>query len=345
VAERLYGENKPSYGVTERRDGWIELRVYHGNRSMRQVLQEHIDDPSFFLRRYHAYSRSGTRAESWLAKVTADYRSHFQRNLVKIVLSPSTLAPAMAAPPADVLPDDSPEKRSLSMRTPGLRGQVTPEEACRVIHEALESLPLLASPADVPFGDGLYFFYEEGEASEHAPNGRIVRVGNHPRKQGGLVPRLRMHYSGNKNSSVFRKSLGGALLRRDNPGDPCLSPAPGKGHWEKQDAKTCPRCKPTEAMVSDLLRERFRFRCVRVPDLAERNGLEALLIATLAACSVCRPSPSWLGLHAYSENVRASGLWNSQYVGDATIDQRDLDRFQDLVSSSLERFGRLKKNM
>ena len=223
--------------------------------------------------------------------------------------------------------------------------EVTPEEACAALHNALEVLPLLTSQADVSFGDGLYFFYEHGETSDHAPNGRIVRVGNHPRKQGGLVSRLRMHYSGNKNSSVFRKFLGGALLRRDNPSNPCLSPAPGKGHWENGNAKACPRCRPTEARVSDLLRQRFTFRCVSIPHKEERNRLEALLVATLAACDVCRPSPSWLGLQAYSEKVRASGLWNSQYVGDATIDQANLIRFQELVSASLEPFNRLKKNM
>lgn len=220
-----------------------------------------------------------------------------------------------------------------------------PEQACEAIYQALETLPLLQSPAEAPFADGLYFFYEKGEISDHAPNGRIVRVGNHPRKQGGLVSRLRMHYSGNKNSSVFRKFLGGALLRRDNPSNPCLSPAPGKGHWESGNAKACPRCRPTEARVSELLRQRLRFRCVWVPDTTERNGLEALLVATLAACDVCRPSSSWLGLQAYSEKVRASGLWNSQYVGDVTIDQSNLTRFQELVSASLGGFGRLKKNM
>jgi hypothetical protein len=226
-----------------------------------------------------------------------------------------------------------------------MTGEVTPEETCAAIHAALSPLPLRASPAEVPFVDGLYFFYEEGEVSDHAPNGRIVRVGNHPRRQGGLVSRLRMHYSGNKNSSVFRKFVGGALLRRDNPSNLCLSPAPGKGHWENGNAKACPRCRPTEARVSDLLRDRFRFRCVWVPDLVERNGLEALLVATLAACRVCRPSSSWLGLHAYSGKVRASGLWNSQYVGGTTIDGATLSRFQGLVSASIEPFTRLKKNM
>lgn len=223
--------------------------------------------------------------------------------------------------------------------------EATPEEACKAIHEALEELPLLTSPSQVRFEDGLYFFYEQGEVSDHGPNGRIVRVGNHPRSRGGLVSRLKMHYSGNKNSSVFRKFLGGALLRRANPADPCLSPAPGKGHWENGNAKACPRCRPTEARVSELLPQRLRFRCVWVPDTTERNGLEALLVATLAACGVCRPSSLWLGLYAYSEKVRASGLWNSQYVGDAMIDQSNLARFQALVSASLGRFGRLKKNM
>jgi hypothetical protein len=217
-----------------------------------------------------------------------------------------------------------------------MTSDLTPNQACAAIHEALKALPLLASPADVPFGDGLYFFYEQGEVSDHAPKGRIVRVGNHPRSQGGLVRRLRMHYSGNKNSSVFRKFLGGALLRRDDPSNPCLSPAPGKGHWERQDARTCPRCAPTETLVSGLLRDRFRFRCVRVPDLVERNGLEALLVATLAACDVCRPSSSWLGLHAYSEKVRASGLWNSQYVGESHVFDGDgLERLATLIDRTL----------
>jgi hypothetical protein len=224
---------------------------------------------------------------------------------------------------------------------PGAR----PAEACKEIHEALLTTPLRTSPTQVPFKDGLYFFYEEGEVSGHGPGGRVVRVGNHPRSQGGLVRRLRLHYSGSKNSSVFRKFLGGALLRRANPHDPCLLPAPGKGHWEKQDPKTCPRCKPTEAQISLLLRERFTFRCVWVPGRNERNELEALLVATLAACDVCRPSSSWLGRCAYSEKVRASGLWNSQCVGGATIGPSDLRRFQALVSASFGPFTRLKKSM
>jgi hypothetical protein len=212
------------------------------------------------------------------------------------------------------------------------------EEACREIHSALRALPLLASPAEVPFRDGLYFFYEDGERSEHAADGRVVRVGNHPGSVGGLVQRLGNHYSGRKNGSVFRKFLGGALLRRRTPDSPCLAPSPGKGHWEHQNDKACERCRPLEEEVSQLLRSSFRFRCVEVVDQAERNELESVLIATLAACPVCGPSATWLGRHAYSDKVRSSGLWNSDDVGGPTITAHPLERFQSLAQATLEAF-------
>jgi len=208
------------------------------------------------------------------------------------------------------------------------------ELACAAVHETLGVLPILRFPKDVPFLDGLYFFYENGETSAHGPNGRVVRVGNHPRSEGGLRRRLQNHYSGRKNGSVFRKLLGGALLRKREPSDPCLSPGPGKGHWEKQGTKPCVKCSPLEEEVSKLLRCSFQFRCVMVLDRAERNQMEEALVATLAACPVCNPSTTWLGLHAYSEAVRSSGLWNSEFVGHRTISGTQLKRFQQLVRVS-----------
>ena len=155
---------------------------------------------------------------------------------------------------------------------------------------------------------------------------------------GGLVRRLRNHYSGRKNGSVFRKLLGGALIRRRDPDSPCLLPAPGRGHWELQDAKTCERCRSLEEEVSQLLRSSFRFRCVEVVDQAERNELESVLIATIAACPVCGPSATWLGYHAYSDKARSSGLWNSRDVGGPTITAHQLERFRSLARASGEAF-------
>jgi len=188
---------------------------------------------------------------------------------------------------------------------------------CSRVHAALAALPLWSHPEQVPFANGLYFFYERGEQSRHAPQGRVVRIGNHPLVQDGLPARLGEHYGASgKNGSVFRRYLGGALLRRQDPDHPCLRPAPGRGHWEQQGARPCPSCAPVELQVSELLRDAFTFRCVRIDDKDERNEFERWLIATLAACPDCGPSPRWLGNYAYPQPGRSSGLWNVQHIGE-----------------------------
>ena len=212
-----------------------------------------------------------------------------------------------------------------------------PLPACAHVHRILAELPTFTSRGEartrVGFSDGLYFFYEAGEASEHGPEGRVVRIGNHPRSDGKLWRRLGQHYSGGKNGSVFRKFLGGALLRRDDPDSPCLGPTLGRGHWERQGAAPCPSCRPIEERVSALLRERFWFRCLPVPDRAERNALEHQLIATLAACSACAPSSDWLGRWAYSTTVHRAGMWNSQGVGEVQLDTAGLARLAELAAT------------
>jgi hypothetical protein len=65
--------------------------------------------------------------------------------------------------------------------------------------------------------NGISFFYEIGE-----PDGRIVRVGTH-RVDGRFRKRVRLHYGGNKDASVFQMHVGGALMLRDWPNDPRLT--------------------------------------------------------------------------------------------------------------------------
>jgi len=203
----------------------------------------------------------------------------------------------------------------------------SPEKLCSQINSLLNTLPLFNDPSEVPFNNGLYFFYEKGETSKHSPKGRIVRVGNHPRSQDILKRRLRMHYSGGKNGSVFRKFLGGAMLRQTDPNNTCLQPAPGQGHWEKQDMHTCKNCKPTENRVSELLRSNFSFRCIAIENQDLRNMLEKKLIATISLCPICKPSDNWLGKFSYSEKVRRSGLWNS----DDVFDQSEVLSIEELL--------------
>ena len=114
------------------------------------------------------------------------------------------------------------------------------EKVCVVVHERLLSLPEFEDPNEVPITDGLYFFYEDSEYSPHAYSGRIVRVGNHPRSDGRLVGRLWDHYRGGKNGSVFRRYLGGALMRDEDPQHPCLAPEPGKRPLGTTARKTLP---------------------------------------------------------------------------------------------------------
>ena len=210
------------------------------------------------------------------------------------------------------------------------------KDVCEEVHHLLEALPVYTSSNAVPFGNGLYFFYQIGEVSDHAPLGRVVRVGNHPRSDSGLARRLRQHYSGQKNGSAFRKLLGRALIRRRDPNSACLAPAPGKGHWEKQHAEVCSRCAGVEREVSALLRSNFKFRCVRIDQRAERSLFEALLIGTLSLCAACKPSDQWLGVYAYSNYVRRSGLWNNQFVYGPGLTERDLQRFNELVQFTTE---------
>jgi hypothetical protein len=68
--------------------------------------------------------------------------------------------------------------------------------------------------------------------------------------------------------------------------------------------------------------------------MSERNTFEAKLIATLAACPVCQPSPAWLGRFAYPRTVRESGLWNTEFVGGPTLTKEDVRRLEQLVDQT-----------
>jgi hypothetical protein len=202
------------------------------------------------------------------------------------------------------------------------------DELCWEVHKLVNGLKSFqGSSEELPL-NGIYFFFEDGESCEKdgAKLERIVRVGTH-REQGNFRRRIWYHYNGNKNGSVFRKHLGGALIARDDPSDKRLS------QWLAQDTPTYPEI---EELVSRILRNRFHFRYVIVDDPDERLQLEECLIATLAGCQSCKPSSNWLGRYAKDEKIRLSGLWNSQHV-DSMLPSRDSDwfsRFCQLLDAS-----------
>ena len=130
---------------------------------------------------------------------------------------------------------------------------------------------------------------------------------------------------GNKNGSVFRKHLGGALLRRVNSEDPRLK------EWLKQGGRSYLE---VEEKVSRRLRENFTFSCFQVDSPEERDVLERSLIALLAQHPIGRPSAKWLGKHADSQKIMQSGLWNTKDINALTLTSDQLQRVEELIAAT-----------
>jgi len=169
---------------------------------------------------------------------------------------------------------------------------------------------------------GIYLFFEKGETItiDNRIFDRIVRIGTHL-KDGNFPARIRQHYgnkhslTGNKNGSVFRKHLGGAIIRRENPDDPRLT------GWLKQMGTSY---EDMEEKVSRTLRDNFTYVCFPVPMKDERLSLEAALISLLAQHPLGKPSPTWLGLWADSSIIRSTGLWNTNETDKIPLNETQL---------------------
>lgn len=196
----------------------------------------------------------------------------------------------------------------------------------RAIHVLAADLPRFNHgflPQELP-PNGIYLFFERGETVEVDGNcvERIVRIGTH-RANHRLPRRLRQHFTGNRRGSVFRRHIGGALLTESNADDHRLPV------WINQKGGPVPE---VEIAVSEVLRDRFTFSCIRVDDAAERLNLERGLIALLTQRPLGAPSPGWLGRYAVREAVRESGLWNTQHVGAEPLGPNELVRLIEQAS-------------
>ncbi len=83
--EAQFGGIKLSFGVVQKADGRIEVRVYHANKGVRGEIALNKSNPSYFLS-YLSFSYDNPRAKYWLAQVVKAYRSYFANNLVDFVL-------------------------------------------------------------------------------------------------------------------------------------------------------------------------------------------------------------------------------------------------------------------
>ena len=231
-------------------------------------------------------------------------------------------------------------------------------ELCEWLHTQLAQLRSVVYPFDrkqLP-KNGIYFFYEKGETWGHGGNRlRIIRIGTH--REGNFQSRMAEHFLLNAakmnfdvtkspphDRSVFRKHIGRALLNR--------SRSPYLAVWDidfmkKENLKLYAHLRDideerrTEAEVTRLMREDFSFRFVVLEGQAARmgrEGLEARLIGTVAQCSSCRPSPSWLGRHSPVKEVEQSGLWLVHHLHAEPLTESDKVRLVAAITATRRLF-------
>jgi hypothetical protein len=172
---------------------------------------------------------------------------------------------------------------------------------------------------------GVEFFLEDGQVRSGENRLRVVRVGSHALRatsQATFWTRLAQHRGpvsgskagvGNHRGSIFRQHVGSALLQTGQ------WPAEVRMSWGQRKVSPAQREAeyPLERAVSDRIGA-MPLLWLEVPDREQRISIRANSIALLSRCTGGTDpiSPGWLGLDAGNENVRRSGLWNSEHVDD-----------------------------
>ena len=198
---------------------------------------------------------------------------------------------------------------------------------------------------------GVYFFFEEGEERQRSDTGgRVVRIGTHAlteKSKTTLWERLRQHRGtedgcgGNHRGSIFRLLVGVSLA--------CRADCPRPSSWGVGSSRrvAAHRLGLTPAEVkeaeADLERRvsatigRMPFLWLSVPDVpgpeSARGRIERGAIALLSNAgspAADQASPHWLGAHCDRPQVRASGLWNNNHVGER-YDPGFLDEMESLI--------------
>ena len=234
---------------------------------------------------------------------------------------------------------------------------------CEEIHASLERLPRIRYPfAGVAMPEnGIYFFYEEGEAWGHGGDApRIVRVGTH--RDGNFRQRIESHFltrpSGPQlasdrpkpsDRSIFRKNIGRALLSKER--DPYLEVleidfTTRRNRESLGHRRNVGKEREVEDEITRILRTRFSFRFVEIEEEERRmgpDGLERPLIGALASCPCCASSPQWLGRHSSVDKIAQSGLWLVQHLSSPPPGVAERRAFSEAVDRTLLKFGKTRE--
>ena len=218
-------------------------------------------------------------------------------------------------------------------------------ETCKWIHEQLELLPIFKYPFDSKLlpNNGIYFFYEEGENSDHG-NGRnrsrIVRIGTH--KENNFKSRISEHFLLNESKmkftqtnpkpsdrSIFRKNIGRALLNKRRDFDYLriweIDFTSSINRTNHSHLRNIEKERDIEYQITELLRKGFYFRLISLEGQKKRmgkSGIESRLIGQVASCEVCKPSDDWLGKFSTKPPIKNGKLWLSAAFGFYRIERQ-----------------------
>lgn len=190
---------------------------------------------------------------------------------------------------------------------------------------------------------GVYFFREPSEERSDSGNGlRIVRVGTHATTGSSrtkLWSRLKAHKGiersggGDHRSSVFRRAVGEALIKRDGIECPTWDL---KNKDPRVNSSVREREFPLEQAVSSIVGG-MPFLWLAVAGREDRAYIErntTALLSNYERLALDSPSGSWLGYCSPREKVRGSGQWSSEYVEDLHAPE-----FLHVLESAVEGMG------
>jgi hypothetical protein len=197
---------------------------------------------------------------------------------------------------------------------------------------------------------GVYFFLEPGETREVSDQLRVTRVGTHAVSDGSstsLWDRLKQHYGtgsgsshhphgGNHRGSVYRKRVGEAIIEKHDLHDDYPDWDRRWSEIERERSAVRDEEYILERRVSAYIREQ-PFLWVDLDDEpgtdSDRAYLERNAVAHLSNCdkrSVDSRADGWIGRYSRSREIRESGLWNVNHVGER-YDGGFLDLFESAV--------------
>jgi hypothetical protein len=200
---------------------------------------------------------------------------------------------------------------------------------------------------------GVYFFLEPGETRTSSDRMRVARVGTHAVSEGSstsLWDRLKQHYGtgsgssdhphgGAHRGSVYRKRVGEAIIEKHDLHDDYPDWDERWSSIDRERSEVRDEEYILERRVSSYIREQ-PFLPVALDDEpsadSDRASLERNAIALLSNVeerSIDPRGDGWLGRYSRSREIRDSGLWNVNHVGER-YDEGSLDLLERAVDET-----------